>query len=166
MNYVRYIAAFLFTVMIVNCCQSQTTVHGNVVPPAKVQLKFDSLYPHAYNMNWRLRQKDESVQIISFDCNCEEGTGHLTITFDTNGTILGKETRIYKTSLPGTIINYIENNYPNNFEYGDITKIKNEGETSYKIDLKQDVPDGNATSGWTYTLKFKASGEFVSVDKR
>jgi hypothetical protein len=92
--------------------------------------------------------------------------GHLTITFDTSGNILIKETIIYKQDLPAGITSYIENNYPNNFEYGNITKINNKGDISYRVDLKQAVPDGNATSGYVYILKFKASGEFISVDKR
>jgi len=166
MNYVKHIAAFLFTVFIVTFCQSQNISHGNVVPPAKVQLKFDSLYPHAYNMDWRIRQKNENAQVVSFDCNCEEGLGHVIITFDTNGTILNKDTRIHKQDLPGSSIDYIANNYPNDFEYGDITKTNKEGEISYRVDMKQIVPDGNATSGWIYILKFKASGEFISVEKR
>jgi len=166
MNYIRHLAIFFFTLIIVTCCKSQTTSHGNVVPPAKVQSKFDSLYPHAFNMAWVLRQKNENAQVISFDCNCQEGLGHLTITFDTNGNIMSKETRINKQDLPKNATDYITNNYPNEFEYGNITKINNEGGISYRVDLKQVVPDGNATSGYVYILKFKASGEFISVDKR
>lgn len=166
MGYIKHLGTFLFSVIIVVCCEGQTMSHGNVVPPAKVQLNFDTLYPYAYNMDWHLRQKNENAQVISFECNCGEGLGHLTITFDTNGNIISKETRVNKQNLPGNSIAYIEDNYPNEFEYGTITKINNGGEISYLVELKEAEPGGNATSGWTYVLKFKASGEFISMDKK
>ena len=167
MNYERYIATFFLAGFIITCCHSQTTAYGNVIPPTKVQLKFDSLYPHASNMAWRLRQKGENAQVISFDCNCEEGMGHLTITFDTNGTIMNKNTLISKQDLPATIIDYITNNYPNEFEYREVTKITtNSGELTYRVEMKQTVPDGNATNGWIYVLKFNGTGGFISQEKR
>ncbi len=131
-----------------------------------MEMKFDTLYLYAANIAWNKRLPSDNIQVVEFDCKCQEGLGHLIITFDTTGNILNKDILISKQDLPAPITTYIENNYPNEFEYRSIIKTMNKGEISYTVYMKQAVPDGNATSGWTYILKFKESGEFISVDKR
>jgi hypothetical protein len=93
--------------------------------------------------------------------------GHLTITFDTSGVVTNKKLLIYKQSLPENVVSYIENNYPNGFKYGAINKTTNsEGEITYSVNMLETTPDGNVINGgWTYILKFKASGEYISVEK-
>jgi len=138
------------------------------MPTPKVLVKFNSLYPKATAVFWHEKRLPDSVQRVDFDCNCQEGIGHLVITFDTTGGILEKDILVSVKYLPGNILNYIENNYPNGFKYGDIDKINdNSGGISYQVTLLQTNPDGDILSGgWTYILKFKASGEYISVEKR
>jgi hypothetical protein len=164
MIYRKHIATFLF-MGIITCCLGQSNEYKVIIPP-KVELKLNSLYPYAANIAWSKRLPTDNTQTVDFDCKCPEGLGHLTITFDTNGTILNENILISKQDLPAAIITYIENNYPNEFEYGNIFKLNATGDISYRVDMKQTVPDGNATSGWIYVLKFKGSGEFISVEKR
>jgi hypothetical protein len=160
----RHIITLLFTVLLISCCQSQ----NKNIPAKKIETKFDSLYPHAINIIWYAKDAPGSVQGVGFDCNCPEGTGHLVLTFDTNGNIESKNVFISEKDLPGNIVAYIESNYSSGFKYGDIvTLIENNKEMGYKVNLLQVNPDGDPVSGgWTYILKFKATGEFISLDKR
>jgi len=155
-----------FALLIANSCQCQNKDYTLIIPP-KVEVKFDSLYPHASNINWSKRHTSDNIQVVEFDCKCDEGIGHLTITFDTNGIITNKEILIYKQDLPENVGSYIENNYPNEFKYGAIDKTLNsQGEITYTVELLQVTPDGNAVNGgWTYVLKFKGSGEYISMEK-
>ena len=166
MKYTRYVISLAFAFLIANYCQSQDKEYA-VIIPTKVEIKFDSLYPQSSNINWNKRHASDNIQVVEFDCRCDEGMGHLTITFDTIGIITNKEILIYKQNLPENIISYIENNYPNGFKYGAIDEtINNQGEITYSTDMLQTTPDGNVINGgWTYVLKFKASGEFISVEK-
>ncbi len=167
MNTKNWLAAFLFVLLLTNLCYSQNTIAGNTVPPTKVELKLASLYPHAFDINWHVRKMGEKIQVVTFNCNCQEGLELMTITFDTAGIILRKDIRISKNDLPGTILSYITSNYTNGFIYGDIIKIDDNGTVSYTVILLQASPAGEPVSGgWTYILKFKVSGEFISVDKK
>ncbi|HTA28516.1 MAG TPA: hypothetical protein VK809_12055 [Bacteroidia bacterium] len=164
MNYKRYIAVFVFTVLVVICCQSQ----NQPVPP-KIQHALDSLYPKAANTRWEDQPVNTTTRRVNFNCNCTEGNGYLRITFDVNGNIVNKDIDISEKDLPASVTNYIENNYPGSgFRYGETSKqTTNSGGYNYRVELLQTNPDGNVTDGgWIYILKFKASGEFISVDKR
>lgn len=164
MNYKKHLVVLAFAILLVNYCQSQ----NQAVPP-KIESKFDSLYPKATNVRWEDQPLNNTNRRVSFDCNCTEGLGQLKITFDANGNVLIKDIVIPKNALPGNILSYIENNYPNSaFKYGEITKSsKNTGDPIYRVELLQTNPDGSVTDGsWIYILKFKSSGEFISVDKR
>jgi hypothetical protein len=163
----NWCVAFLFILFFEGLCHCQNMTDGTTTPPTKVEVKFDSLFPHAYNINWHLRQKDEKIQVVTFDCNCQEGLEPMTITFDMSGNIVRKDIRISKNDLPATVSSYITNNYPNGFIYGDVIKINDDGVLSYTVILLQASPAGEPVSGgWTYILKFKASGEFITLDKK
>jgi hypothetical protein len=164
MNYTRYLTTFLFIALIICTAKSQ----NQPVPP-KIEMAFDSVYPKATYALWEDQALNNTNRRVSFNCNCQEGSGHLKITFDANGNIVNKDMDISKNDLPGNIINYIESNYPNTgFMYGEITKVAiNTGTPSYRVELLQMNPDGTVTDGgWIYILKFTSSGEFISVDKR
>jgi len=166
MNYKRHIAILIFVWSIATCCQSQSNDY-KIIIPAKVEIKFDTIYPHASNIAWNKRLPTDNIQVVEFDCNCQEGLGQLTITYDTTGNVLNKSILIAKQDLPAAIIDYITNNYPNEFEYRNITKfIDHSSEITYSVAMKQAVPDGNATTGWTYVLKFNGAGQFISQEKR
>lgn len=165
MKYTRYLASLAFTFFIVTCCRGQDKDY-RIIIPSKVEVEFDSLYPHASNIDWNKRHPSDNIQVVEFDCKCDEGIGHLIITYDTNGTVTNKETLIYKQNLPENVISYIANNYPNEFKYGAIYKTSSKEETTYTVDMLQTTPSGDALNGgWIYRLKFKSSGEFISVDK-
>ncbi len=164
MNYVKYIATFLFTLIAIGSAYSQ----NQPVPP-KIQHTFDSLYPKAANSRWEDQPVNTTTRRVNFNCNCTEGNGYLRITFDVKGNIVNKDIDIYEKDLPAAITNYIENNYPaSGFRYGETSKQTNDsGNSNYRVELLQTNPDGNVTDGgWIYILKFKESGEFISVDKR
>lgn len=167
MNNKRFIVILIFTMLIINLCRSQTRGNGNVLPPAKVELNFDSLYPHAYDIDWHLRQKGENAQSVTFNCNCQEGLGIMTVTFDTSGHIIKKAILISENTLPQVILDYVTSNYPSGFMYGATFKIIDKSEISYTVNLLQATPAGDAVNGgWTYILKFTAKGEFISLDKK
>ncbi len=159
---------FFFILFITCYCQSQNKKYGYSIPPTKVKIVFDSLYPKASNMGWGLRDTNQNIQSVSFDCNCSEGLGHLIITFDTNGAVLSKVIFINKSDLPANIQDYIQNNYTTGFKYGDISRLTTQNkEITYTVELLQVTPAGDAVSGgWRYFLKFKGTGEFISVEKR
>ncbi len=167
MKNTKNIAALLVWLFITPYCQSQNKEYGNVIPPVKAETSLDSLYPKAYNMNWHLRQKNENLQAVTFDCSCQEGLGLLTIVFDTSGNIITKDVLISKNDLPDKILDYITSNYPTGFMYGNANKIIDGREISYRVNLFQTTPSGDPVSGgWTYILKFKNSGDFISMDKK
>jgi hypothetical protein len=164
MNYASYITTFLFSALVISSAESQ----NQPVPP-KIEQSFESLYPKAINALWQDQPVNNTTRQVFFDCNCTEGSGHLKITFDANGNVVDKDIVITVKDLPGDVTSYIESNYPDNgFMYGEITKIYvNTGTPNYRVELLQANPDGTVTQGgWVYILKFKASGEFISMDKR
>jgi hypothetical protein len=159
----RYIIALVFSLFVINSAKSQ----NNPIPP-KIELIFDTLYPSASNVYWDKKALSNGDLLVSFDCSgCKEGM-HQKITFDNNGNIQNKDIYITEKDLPGNIVNYIENNYPNGFKYGNIIKnINNSGEMSYKVNMLQTNPAGDVTNGgWIYSFTFKASGEYVSMEKQ
>jgi|GEM_PF-5132826 len=164
MHHTKYIIAFVLILLITPYCQSQ----NKVIPPDSVEAKLNILYPHAINIQWYPKNPSDTVQGVAFDCNCPEGLGHIIMSFSLKGRVLSKDLFINKSDLPATIINYIENNYPNNFNYNAIEKIFSGNDVvGYKIEMRQLNADGTpATTGWIYILRFKASGEFISEDKK
>jgi len=163
MNNTRYIIALIFSVLIINCAKSQT----KIVPP-KIELKFDSLYPSATNVYWDDKALNNGDIQVSFDCSgCKEGF-HQRITFGMNGNIHDMDIYITEKDLPGSSVNYIENNYPNGFKYGYIIKnINQSGGVSYKVEMLQTNADGTIARGsMVYIFTFKASGEYVSMEKQ
>ncbi len=164
MNYTKFITTILFTALIVAYCQSQ----NQPVPP-KIEQALKALYPQAANTLWADSPVNSNTRQVIFECNCTEGLGHLKITFDTVGTVLTKEVDISMKELPVAITDYVDNNYPSSgFTYGETAKVSgNTNDVTYRVELLQINGDGNVTvGGWVYILKFKASGEFISVDKR
>lgn len=139
-----------------------------IIPPDKVEGAFKILYPYAGSIDWYPKHPGDSVQGVEFDCNCPEGLGHIVMTFNLNGDVLSKEVAIAKKDLPESVINYIDNHYPDNFSYDIVEKIfAKKTFVGYKIEMHQLAPDGShAKTGWTYILRFKASGEFISEDKQ
>lgn len=164
MCYLKYIAGFFFTILLSSFCNGQNIV----VPPPDVEAKLNALYPHAGNTEWYQKNPTDTVQAVEFNCNCSEGLGHIVMSFSLKGRVLSKDLFIDKKDLPQNITGYIENNYPNNFNYNAIEKIFSGNDVAgYKIELRQLNADGTlATNGWTYILRFKASGEFISEDKK
>ncbi len=164
MHYTKYSIVLGLLLLITPYCQSQ----NKVIPPDEVEAKLNALYPQASNIEWYSKSPSDTVQGVAFDCNCLEGSGHIILSFSLKGRVLSKDLFINKRDLPANIISYIENNYPNNFNYNAIEKIFSGSDVvGYKIEMKQLNADGTpATTGWTYILRFKASGEFISEDKK
>ena len=141
---------------------------NTVIPPPNVESKFNILYPTAANIVWTPKNPSDTVQGVEFNCHCPEGSGHIILAFSLNGKVISKDVFIAKQDLPSGITNYIQDNYPNNFNYAAIEKIYSGSDVvGYKIEMRQANADGTpATGGWTYILRFKASGEFISEEKR
>lgn len=167
MHLKRYIIILVLAMPVVSYCQSHYMPYRREVLP-KIAAKIYALYPHASN----IRPADnshihDSIQLVKFKCNCPEDLNRFYITFDTNGNLLRKDIDISIKYLPQSIAAYIKRDTAKCYIYSDrITKsINNKGEVFYCISKWQEI-EGPSVGNWIYILKFKASGEYVSTEKR
>jgi len=138
-------------------CQSQNVQYRSKLRPV-VKEKFDSLYPHATDVELDQSSIHDTTQIIRFNCNCDKTIDAITLVFDTNGNLLNKEVHYYGSlnGLPDAIVNYMKTNTSSTCTFINDYYVKysnNKGEISYGIMMNR-----------SYILRFKSTGELISKD--
>jgi hypothetical protein len=156
----QYILICTFSLLIINHCKSE------IFPKAKV--KIDSLYPNATIGNMWMKSPHDNTQDIEIKCNCQEFSGRMIITFDTNGNLLNKDMYVNSLkNLPDSILSYIKKNISetNRIDNGYMVKsINNKGEVNYSIQMLKRSTNAYQATEW-YIIKFKSNGEFISKEK-
>ncbi len=151
------IATLVLIVFFLPFCQGQNIQYRSKIRPI-VKAKFDSLYPHATDVELDQSSIHDTTQILRFNCNCDKTIDQIILVFDTNGNLLNQDVHYYGSlnGLPDTIVNYMKKNTASKctFLMDEYSKyINKKGEISYGVIMNR-----------SYILKFKSNGEFISKE--
>lgn len=164
-NLIKYLMGFIFFSPVICCSQSNKNPYSETIRP-NIKAKLDSLYPKA-TLQVVLNDKyvSDSTQVIEVTCHCDETSGMIIMTFDTNGNFLNKEVHYHsQKNLPEAIVKYVQKNTNDSVKFAPNYMEKyynNKGEVSYGI------MEDYSPNDWTYQgymLKFKPDGELISKE--
>lgn len=143
-------AVAIFSICILFAAATPAFAQSNATPPHRVQAKFNAKYPEiADKARWQ--QNEQGYQATFQQKNRE-----VVSDFGPDGKWLQSRTQLREDDLPPPTRMYINDTYPNGYEFVNGYRIENTKGSRYEINLRSEQQD--------YRLDFDKQGGLVGQE--